>query len=415
LPKTALSTTASIVLLAIFASPALAAPTADFSVSSGTLRTGVPVTFTSTSTAPMGSTITTQQWDFQSDGTFDLTGDEVKVTFANPGTRQVTLKVTSSEATDNQAMFTKQVTIVTRPPTADFSFNPSSPLVGDDVLFAPDAFDPDGDVLNYLWDFGDNSPTSTEHLPIHQFSSAGAKTVTLTVTDPHGSSFTATHDVVVRGVLLPGNQLPTARFAFSPRTARVGDPVEFVSSSFDSDGQVKGQAWDLNGDGRFDDAHGDDVIYTYTDAGPKTVRLQVTDSAGASAVAVRTITVKAVPKPKPGFLRPPPHVRFSGLIFSKGMRMEILGASGPRGALVTVRCSGKGCPVKQRRKRIKRGSVRFHSFERFLRRGIRLQFFVTKPNTIGTYRSYTIRAGKAPAIRNGCVTGTKLKRSRCPS
>jgi PKD repeat protein len=413
LPKTALSIAAATVLLALFASPALAAPTAGFSFSTGTLRTGVPVTFTSTSTAPTGSTITTQQWDFNNDGTIDATGDEVNVTFTNPGTRQVKLTVTSSEAMDNTASVTKPVTVQTRPPTADFNFNPSSPFAGDDVLFAPDATDPDGDDLSYSWDFDDGTAPSTQHTPIHTFALPGTYSVKLTVTDGLFGAKSITHDVAVLALLVPGNAPPTARFAFSPRNPEVGDPVEFVSSSTDPEGQLRDEAWDLDGDGQFDDGRGDDVLYTYTTPGTKAVRLRAIDAAGATSILQRQVEVARAPKPRPGFLRPSPHVRFSGLIFSKGMRMKVLGVRGPRGALVTVRCKGKSCPVKQRRKKVKKSTVRFRTFERFLRGGVRLEFFITKPGTIGTYRRYTIRAGKGPAIRERCLSGTKLKPVRC--
>lgn len=418
--KTALSIVASTVLLAVFASPALGAPTVSFTVNPDPAVSGVPATYTSTSTADAGFQVAEVDWDFDNDGDYEVKDTTAPFTtthtYAVSGTRTFGMKVIDNNAlVPMSTTATKTVTVVTRPPTADFSFSPSSPFVGDDVLFAPDASDPDGDALKYSWDFGDGSDGSTAHTPVHNFASAGTYQVSLTVSDGHGGSTPISHEVVVRGVLVPGNALPVGRFAFSPRTATVGDPVEFVSSSYDRDGQVKDQAWDFNGDGQFDDGHGDDVIHTFTEPGSKTVRLRVTDSAGSSVVAARALVVKAAPKPRPGFLRPSPHVYFSGLIFSRGMRMQTLGASGPRGALVTVRCSGKGCPAKQRRKRIKHGAVRFRNFERFLRHGIQLQFFVTKPNTIGTYRSYKIRAGKAPITRDGCVLGTRLKRSRCPS
>jgi hypothetical protein len=93
--------------------------------------------------------------------------------------------------------------------------------------------------------------------------------------------------------------------------------------------------------------------------------------------------------------------------------VQVLGVRAPRGSLVTVRCKGKGCPAKQRRKRIKKGPVRFHNFERFLRPHIRLQIYVTKRGKIGDYTSYTIRGGKSPKRVNRCVSGAKLKPVGC--
>jgi PKD repeat protein len=418
LQKTALSIAASIALLAILASPALALPTASFTVNPAPPVSGVSATYTSTSTADPLFEVAEVDWDFDNDGDFEVKDTTAPFTaahtYANAGTKTFQMKVIDNNALAPAVTTApKTVTVVTRRPTADFDFNPASPFVGDDVLFASDASDPDGDALKYSWDFGDDSPRSTAHDPVHQFTSAGTKTVTLTVTDPFDASYTVSHEVDVRGVLVPGNSLPIARFAFSPRTAQVGDSVEFISSSFDAEGELKEQTWDLDGDGEFDDARGDDVLYTFTSSGVKTVRLRATDSAGASAVSQRQLTVKPVPTPPPGFLRPEPKVRLNGLIFTEGTRIQILGVRAPRGALVTVRCKGKSCPVKERRKRIKKGPVRFRTFERFMRGGVRLEIFVTKKGKIGDYTRYTIRRGKSPLRMDRCVTGSRLRPVKC--
>jgi PKD repeat protein len=403
----------ALVTLAVAAPSALAAPTASFTVSPATPQSGVAATFTSTSTAPPGFAVTTVEWDFDADPDFEKTGASVEQTFATAGTKTFRMRVVSNEPLMNETVESKTVTVVTRPPVAAFAFSPSSPFAGDDVLFASDASDPDGETLAYVWNFGDGSPTSTARNPIHQFATPGTKTVTLTVTDPFGASVTTTHEVGVRGLLVPGNRLPLVSFAFSPRTAQVGDPVEFVSSSVDPDGELREETWDLDGDEEFDDARGGDVLYTFNTPGTKTVRLRGTDNAGSSAIRQRVLTVEAAPKPPPGFLRPEPKVRLNGLIFSQGTRIQILGVRAPRGALVTVRCKGKSCPVKERRKRVTKGAIRFHSFERFLRSGVRLEIFVTKQGKIGDYTRYTIRRGKAPQRVDRCLSGTKLRPVPC--
>ena len=106
------------------------------------------------------------------------------------------------------------------------------------MLFASDASDPDGNPLNYLWTFGDGTHLELRN-PIHNYASAGPKTVTLRVTDPSGLSATATRSIVVRGLLVPGNSLPIVRFAVSPQSPRAGDAVEFVSSTTDPEGDLR--------------------------------------------------------------------------------------------------------------------------------------------------------------------------------
>ena len=53
------------------------------------------------------------------------------------------------------------------------------------------------------------------------------------------------------------------------------------SSSSDPDGTIASYAWDLDGDGAYDDSSVQNPPFTYTTAGTYTVRLQVTDNLGA--------------------------------------------------------------------------------------------------------------------------------------
>ena len=181
--------------LALLASPALAAPTANFDVSAGPYRTGVPITFTSTSTAPDTFTITNSDWTL---GGVAATGPTVTRSFQQPGNYQITLTVTSDEAAGaNTATITKQVTVVTRrrwptsrsararrsstttccsPPTPTIPTAIRSPTSGTGAT-AP--------------------PTRTPTCRCTPSAAPGAKTVTLTVTDSHGAVDTVSHDVAV--------------------------------------------------------------------------------------------------------------------------------------------------------------------------------------------------------------------------
>jgi hypothetical protein len=95
--------------------------------------------------------------------------------------------------------------------------------------------------------------------------------------------------------------------------------------------------------------------------------------------------------------------------------VRILAVRAPRGALVRVACHGKGCTTKQRRKRVKRGAVRFRGYEHFLRAGVRLEVFIRKGDAIGSYVRYTIRAGKAPKRVDRCLYPGRKSPRKCPS
>jgi hypothetical protein len=57
--------------------------------------------------------------------------------------------------------------------------------------------------------------------------------------------------------------------------------------------------------------------------------------------------------------------------------------------------------------------VRFRTFERFLRGGVRLEVFVAKPGKIGEFTRYTIRGGRPPARLDRCLNGMKLRPVKC--
>ncbi len=61
------------------------------------------------------------------------------------------------------------------------------------------SYDPDGDNITYLWDFGDGSTPSAEANPTHTYAARGTYVVVLTVTDGHGlSSDSAPLEIRVR-------------------------------------------------------------------------------------------------------------------------------------------------------------------------------------------------------------------------
>ena len=421
MPKTALSIAAATVLLAIFASPALAAPNPSFTVSPLPPRCGDSATYSDASTVDALLAVAKVEWDFNNDGTYDVVDDTAPFqavhTYETSGIKNFGMRVTDNALPTAGVTAEQQATIVaTTPPNADFTSSDPAPLVDDEVLFASDASDPDGDqIASYAWDFDDDGTVdSTERNPVHKFGSAGQKTVSLRVVDSCGATSAKVEKTInVVAPTVPSNKLPVVRLFVSDRTVQVGDSVQFGSGSFDPDGSLAEETWDLDGDGQFDDGRGDDVFYTYTSPGEKTVSLRVTDSAGARAISQRQITVEKAPPPPPGSLRPDPDIRFLGQILSTGTRVQVLEVSAPKRALVTVRCKGKSCGVKQRRKRIKKGPVRFKTYQRFLRAGVRLEIFVAKPGKIGEYRRYTIRRNKLPKRVTRCLNGMKPRPVKC--
>jgi PKD repeat protein len=107
-------------------------------------------------------------------------------TYRHAGTYLATLTVVD----DQGAIHSQQVAIVVTnaPPVPQASASSDSPLPGRKVLFdASTSYDPDGTIMTYQWDFGDDA-TANGEIVTHAYSSGGYYVVTLTVTDSEGEA-----------------------------------------------------------------------------------------------------------------------------------------------------------------------------------------------------------------------------------
>ena len=92
------------------------------------------------------------------------------------------------------------------------------------------------------------------------------------------------------------NSTPTARIAANPTSGIAPLTVAFSGTgSSDPESQPLAYAWDLDGDGAYDDSTAAAPSRTYTTAGVVTVRLRVSDPGGLQATTSTTITVGGPP------------------------------------------------------------------------------------------------------------------------
>jgi PKD repeat protein len=409
----------TLVLTLAAAAASAAQPTADFTVSSPVVA-GAPATFTSTSvpTTPQHE-ITASEWTF-GDGTPAATDPTVQHTFASPGTVTVTLKVTDSTG---EASISKQVTVLP-PPVASFIYTPVPPVVGHPASFASTAIPVPGHSITSIdWDFDADGLFEANGANVqHTFPAGGEHAVRLRVLDSSGVSAELIRSITV-------NAPPNVSFTVTPAEPLVGQQVTLVSTSEDSEGPLAEQAWDLDGDGDFDDASGASVSGIFTSAGRHSVALRVTDADGASSTQVRAITVRApdssrtvagrAPNASPPtpFLRlmtPFPVVRLAGEVVRGGARIRMLSVRAPAGAQVVVRCHGARCPVARLTKPSGRRPVRFRSLERFLPAGTRLVVLVRRGDQIGKYTRFRIRRGRVPQRTDRCLFPGTSAGVKCP-
>ena len=99
-------------------------------------------------------------------------------------------------------------------------------------------------------------------------------------------------DDTIRRIRFPGaNQAPTARIIADRASGAVPLAVNFDGrTSSDPEGTPLTYAWDLDGDGAFDDSTSPNPSWTYTVSNTVNVRLRVTDTGGSSATDLFVVT-----------------------------------------------------------------------------------------------------------------------------
>jgi hypothetical protein len=218
---------------------------------------------------------------------------------------------------------------------------------------------------------------------------------------------------------LAADQAPDADFSFSPDDPRAGQQVRFESSSCDPDGRLVREAWDLDGDGDFDDALGSVATRPFAEPGGHSVGLEVTVEGGATDVRRRTVRVDteyALPRPDTDRLMSPyPVVRLSGRLTPVGALIRVLSVSrAPKCAVVRVSCRGRSCPSRRATRFKGRGPLRFRRFERRLLAGTVLTVRISKGDSIGKFTQFLIREDRPPRRRDRCLRPGETRGSTCP-
>jgi parallel beta-helix repeat protein len=236
------------------------------------------VAFIDDASDPDGS-ITAWQWDFGDGNT--STGRDATHSYKNDGLYTVTLTVTDNDgATGTHSM---PLLVVNMPPIVNFTIAPVQPSDLDNISFKGNATDPDGEVTNYTWSYGDGN-TSYGRNTTHRYADNGTYTVTLTATDNDGRSNSHSRAITV------ANVPPTASFTYEPDDPSTGTYISFRDTSSDPDGTIVNATWHY-GDGTTEQ-DGDLLNHKYDSAGTYQVKLVVTDNDGATANVTRTIEVE---------------------------------------------------------------------------------------------------------------------------
>ena len=226
-------------------------------------------------------------WDL-GDGT-TLAAPSGRHAFDAPGTYRVVLTVRDDSGVANGAGTDDFQVVVNAPPVA--AAGPDrSVAVGEVITFDGGvSTDPDGALVEYLWDFGDGAKGDGQVVE-YAYRGSGTYPVTLTVRDNSGT-----------GTSLDSDQLTVV--VNEPPVAEAGEDQLVTSSevhfdgtgSRDPDGAIASYQWDF-GDGA--SGTGAMPVHVYQKPGEYLVRLTVADDSGtirSSASDSLRVTVNAAP------------------------------------------------------------------------------------------------------------------------
>ena len=265
----------------------LKAPVAVISADPTSGETPLTVDFDASGSYDPDGSITSYFWDFGHGRTANTAQDTRS--FAGVAGRSVTiysvtLKVTDNNGKTNTASVNIKVYAAKPPalesPKAVIKANPRSGEAPLTVKFdASGSSDPDGNIVSYLWNFGDGRAGSRAK-ETRRYDYENTYPVTLTVTDNDGKTGTASVNIQVSAAPL---ESPKAVIKADPTSGEEPLTVSFDGSgSSDPDGRIVSYKWTF-GDGK--SATGSTTTHTYNSKGTYTARLKVTDDDGETDTA----------------------------------------------------------------------------------------------------------------------------------
>ncbi|GAK53856.1 PKD domain protein [Candidatus Moduliflexus flocculans] len=221
-------------------------------------------------------------WDF-GDDTPPQEGVTAEHAFAAPGRYSVTLSVEDNSSASAHTAAKTRVVEVNYAPKAE---------AGNDIrtceqnvkFDASQSVDPDGDPLNYFWDFGDGERGQGRSVE-HAYAKPGIYPVSLTVDDGQKVSNSQAYATLTAYVNAP----PDAEIRLGRPSVCAGELALFdASQSSDLEKGRLRYVWDL-GDGVA--VEGINPVREYTEGGDYRIRLTVSDDSGLACNTTETETM----------------------------------------------------------------------------------------------------------------------------
>ncbi len=216
-------------------------------------------------------------------------GSTIQHVYDKPGRYPVTLTVEDDvNVANSRASDTLTITI-NHPPVAQAGADCKA-AIGEEIVFDGRASnDPDGELVHYLWNFGDGIEAYGDRV-VYAYKYPGTYRVTLTVKDHSGTRTDTKSDTLVVVVNAP----PVAQAGADQLVT--SSEVHFDgTASTDPDGRIIAYLWEF-GDGATSSEPA--PVHVYGSPGSYAVRLRVTDDSGMlrnTSVDTLNVVINAAP------------------------------------------------------------------------------------------------------------------------
>ncbi|MDT3436266.1 PKD domain-containing protein [Haloarcula sp. 1CSR25-25] len=261
------------------------------------------ITFDGSGSDDPDGSIKSYEWDWTSDGTYEITGETVTHSYTGSGKKNVTLRVTDNDGASRRQTEVVPVGIRSSPTVSitETELSETGNSGKYDVSVTFEATDLDGDITNYTAILYDSSSRVTQLDKKTGSPYDGAST---TVTLAEDGARTGDTVYVVGRVgdstdrvgedtqtVSVNNEDPTAKFAYSTENPDADQSISFdASGSSDPDADSLTYEWDWTSDGTYE-ATGEMQSHSYSQDGTYDVTLRVSDGLGGVATDTQTVVV----------------------------------------------------------------------------------------------------------------------------
>jgi gliding motility-associated-like protein len=221
-----------------------------------------------------------------------------------PGSPTYQLRITATNGCKSKSFIGGDIEVRSKP-QPQFSLPRPIYCVNTSVCFTnetiPGYYANCGTTTNYLWDFGDGTPTNTLQNPCHTYTTPGVYTVSLTTSNPCGNG-TTTRQVCVTG-------LPTSSFSLNKTEGCAPQAITATNNSVIGESCAAGTyLWRITysptncgtvGNGNYftggTNATSTNPSFSFTNPGTYTITLDVTNTCGTVSSS-KTVVIKNPPK-----------------------------------------------------------------------------------------------------------------------